>query len=354
MYTYYQLIKNSKDPVPHRAAMVKYAIEHGNKPAARKFQTSVKTVRKWRIRFENGKRPALKDKSRRPVHSPNSILPFWYFKILDICKKAQKRKKRINAVLIKRKYNIPYSTKTILKVMRESGYMPQKRRKYQRKRDLREIKKQLKPFEKIQVDIKYLDDIPEFYTAYRVFRLPKYQITARCVRTGALFYTYAIEKTSTNTTMFLLRLGEHLQAHGVDLKTVAIQTDNGTEFASTWNSLKDCVFTKAIEQIWKSEHKTIPPGAKTWQSDVETSHRLIEDEFYAFEEFPTRFQFFRKAATYQRWFNLQRNNSYKQGTPLGIMQQAQVNYDPGIMILKPILIDSIYRKYKDTFRSLAA
>ncbi len=110
---------------------------------------------------------------------------------------------------------------------------PQKRKKYQRKRDLREVKKMLKPFEKIQVDIKYLDDIPEFYTAYRVFRLPKYQITARCVRTGALFYAYAMEKTSTNTTMFLLRLGEHLKAHGVELNTVIIQTDNGTEFAST-------------------------------------------------------------------------------------------------------------------------
>ncbi len=354
MYTYYQLIKNSKDPVPHRAELVKYAIKHGNKPAARKFQTSVKTVRKWRRRYEEGKRPALRDSSRRPHHSPNEIMPFWRFKILDICETAKKRRKRINTVLIKRKYNIPYSTKTILKIMHESGFLPQKQRKYQRKRDLRELKKMLKPFEKIQVDIKYLDDIPEFYTAYRVFRLPKYQITARCVRTGALFYAYAEQKTSTATTMFLLRLGEHLQEHGVDLKTVTIQTDNGTEFASTWNSLNKCVFTKAIEQIWKSEHRTIPPGAKTWQSDVETSHRLIEDEFYAFEEFPTRFQFFRKAAKYQRWYNCERNNSYKNGTPLQIMRQAQVKYDSSIMILKPIRIDTMYKKYKDTFKILAA
>ena len=126
MYTYYQLIKNSKDPVPHRAEMVKYAIEHGNKPAARKFQTSAKTVRKWRRRYEEGKRPALRDSSRRPHHSPNEIMPFWRFKILDICETAKKRRKRINAVLIKRKYNIPYSTKTILKIMHESGFLPQK------------------------------------------------------------------------------------------------------------------------------------------------------------------------------------------------------------------------------------
>ena len=64
-----------------------------------------------------------------------------------------------------------------------------------------------------------------------MFRLPKYQIKARCVRTGDLFYAYAEQKTSTATTMFLLRLGEPLQNYGVDLKTVPIQTNNATEFA---------------------------------------------------------------------------------------------------------------------------
>ena len=113
-------------------------------------------------------------------------------------------------------------------------------------------------------------------------------------------------------------------------------------------------FHKGCGAGWESVHRTIPPGAKTWQSDVETSHRLIEDEFYAFEEFPTRFQFFRKAAAYQRWFNCERNNSYKPGTPWEIMQQAQAKYAQEVMILKPILIDTIYRKYKNTFRALAA
>ena len=33
----------------------------------------------------------------------------------------------------------------------------------EKKRDMREIKSKYRAFEKIQVDIKYLDDIPEFY-----------------------------------------------------------------------------------------------------------------------------------------------------------------------------------------------
>ena len=165
--------------------------------------------------------------------------------------------------MIKRKHNIPYSKNTILKVMRKLNFMPQKKRKYQRKQDLREIKAKMKAFQKIQVDIEYLDDIPEMYASFIVHRLPKYQITARDVRTGALFYSYAIEKSSTNVVMFILELASHLEKHGVDLKEVTIQTDNGSEFSTSWNSILDSAFTKAVEHIMKSRHLKIPPGAKT-------------------------------------------------------------------------------------------
>ena len=275
MYSYYEVYRHSNNPIPHRERLVKYALHHGVKPAAREFKTTPKTVRKWIVRFQEHKKPGLANQSKRPKESPKAMKRFWYFKILDVCEKAKKHKKRITAVWIKREHSVQYSIKTILKVMKETGYMPQKRKKYQRKRDLREIKKQLKPFEKIQVDIKYLDDIPEFYPAFLCFRLPKYQITARYVRTGALFYSFAMEKSSTNTTMFILLLGEHLAAHGIDLQEVTFQTDNGSEFTTPWNSLEVSPFSKAIDHIFHANHVRIPPGAKTWQSDVETSHRLI-------------------------------------------------------------------------------
>jgi hypothetical protein len=58
------------------------------------------------------------------------------------------------------------------------------------------------------------------------------------------------------------------------------------------------------------EHHTIPPGAHTWQSDVETAHRLIEDEFYEVETLSSRDDFLAKATTYNLWFNAVRKNSY--------------------------------------------
>ena len=59
--------------------------------------------------------------------------------------------------------------------------------KKERKRDLRERKKRYNAFSKLQIDIKYLDDIPGLYYEYKHYKLPRYQITAWYVRTGALF-----------------------------------------------------------------------------------------------------------------------------------------------------------------------
>lgn len=354
MYSYYELYRNSKDHVRYRVDMVKYAQKYGIKPTAQKFQTTPKTVRKWVQRYSEQKKPGLRDRSKAPHSSPNKIKPYWYFKIKDVCSTAKKHNKRITAVWIKRKHSVPYSTKTILKVMRELDFLPQKRKRYQRRNDLREEKKKYKVFEKIQVDIKYLDDIPEFYGAFSVYRLPKYQITARCVRTGALYYAYAMEKSVTNTTMFILSLAEHLKTYGIDLSESIIQTDNGTEFTTPWNSLENSSFTNAIEQVIGAKHRTIPPGAKTWQSDVETSHRLIEDEFYACEYFYARWDFRKKAAAYQCWFNHQRNNSYKGGSPVHLLKQLEPDLDPGVLTFKPIIVDTLYKRYKNTFRSFAA
>jgi hypothetical protein len=55
-----------------------------------------------------------------------------------------------------------------------------------------------------------------------------------------------------------------------------------------------------------SQHLRIPPAAHTYQSDVETVHRLVEDEFFDLETFTSRGEFLAKAQTYQMYFNLVR------------------------------------------------
>ena len=84
----------------------------------------------------------------------------------------------------------------------------------------------------------------------------------------------------------------------------------------------------------------IPPGAHTYQSDVETVHRLVEDEFFDLETFTSRGDFLAKASTYQLYFNLARPNSHKgQQTPWQIIERLAPRSPLELCLLSPIFLD---------------
>jgi len=124
---YYASYKNSKDPSLVRKELVSYALRYGNKKAARQFQTTVKTVRKWRKRWEEKKGTGLKDLSKKPEKSPVMMKAYWQFKIKSIAEKATSDNKRINGAMIKREYSIPYSGKTIVKYLKQYYKLPSKK-----------------------------------------------------------------------------------------------------------------------------------------------------------------------------------------------------------------------------------
>ena len=76
---------------------------------------------------------------------------------------------------------------------------------------------------------------------------------------------YAREKSVTNATLFLVHLHRHFQEYGISVAGSVIQTDNGTEFTSPWNSRKVTAFTQAVEKGMGATHHLIPPGAKTYR-----------------------------------------------------------------------------------------
>ena len=69
-------------------------------------------------------------------------------------------------------------------------------------------------------------------------------------------------------------------------------------------------------------HHLVPPGAKTYQIDVETCHRWLEEELYVVESFASEKEFLRKAGYYQAWFNCKRHKSYKGNTSLNLMRET--------------------------------
>lgn len=336
--SYHEIYQNYKSPINFRFEMVKYALKNGIKPASRQFQTTVKTVKKWVKRYKrNLNSSSLKDKSKARKTQKNEITKHWKARIIQYANRAITNNKRLKAAYIKRDLKVPYSLNTVIKVLRTEGFWKRKKpKKTERKKDLRAIKSNLKAFEKIQIDIKYLDDIPEYFHDYIRYKLPRYQITARDVKTGALFVGWAREKTVTNTCLFLNYLLDHLEKQGVDLKQITVQTDNGKEFYAGFESLANSAFTKLVKARCK-DHKLIPPGAKTWQSDVETSHNLIENEFYSVGYFEGENDVLKQLKTYVYWFNCKRFNAYKGGSPKDFLDD---NFTPSVLKLDPIIADN--------------
>jgi transposase len=334
-------MRKSKDPKWLRFEMVRYAREHGVKPAARAFQTTPKTVRKWLQRWHPGTLRGLEDRRGEPRKRDSRIDPRQRQRAIGL----KKTLKSWGAERIRETFGLTISEKAIRKVWKEAGLLKRKRRKHKTKQDLRAVKAAWKFCEQIDVDTKYLFDIPEYWPQMKRHGLPRYQYTARDVVSGLLFTGYADELSLTYANLFIDLILDHLTRCGVDHKGHRIQTDNGTEFIGHWAATNPSAFTKTIEKRTGLTHHTIPPGAHTYQADVETVHRIMEDEFFEIEPFSSRRNFFNKAALYLLFFNVARKNSYKKKqTPWDIIHQRDPTIKPDIAILQAIDLDDLFKK----------
>jgi transposase len=313
-----------------------YAHEHGIKAAARVFKTTSKTVRKWRSRYQPGTLKGLEDQSKAPKSLKCQIPPEQRRKAIALKKKLG----NIGAGWIKREFGLSISEKAIRKVWKTEGLLRKKRRKHKTKQDLRAIKAKWGLFEQTDMDTKQLDDIPEYWFQMRRNGLPKWQYTAREVVSGLQFLGFAAECNLCNGNLFAEIVLAHLQECGVGLSGCRIQTDNGHEFVGAWSAREPSIFTKTVEKVPGLSHVTIPPAAHTFQADVETVHRTIEDEFYEIEDFPSREIFLAKATSYVLWYNTLRKNSYKGfRTPWQIAHAREPTLQPRLAALPAIDLD---------------
>lgn len=334
---YYILMLQSKDKRYLRLKMVQTTRADGIKAAARLFACSRNTIRKWCSRFD-GTLSSLEERSRAPHTSPNKLSVQAEREII----KAKKRLPTWGAARLKRDMDLPYSEGAIARVVKEHGLARKyRRKKHQTKNCLRQLKKQWRLWQQISVDTKDLMDMPEYWLQTRTMDLPTYQYTAREVTTGALFLSYADELSLTYANLFAQRITAHLKAHKVDMTKVTFQTDNGSEFIGSWQAKQKSAFTKTIESS-KANHIRIPPGAHTFQADVETVHSLMETEFYI-ERFYSKKNFLDKAATYQQFFNYVRKNSYKENkTPYELAQQKNPKATLDILHLPPVYLNELF------------
>lgn len=281
--------------VDQRLKMVQMAYECGYKPTARFYKTDRNTVRKWCRRYALEGIDGLKDKSKKPITSPSRIRQMDIDKINDAVLEAKLKKKYITVNNIRKKTKIKkYSDQTLNRYIKKIVGKERNIKKPITNGKSTDFKQRLKPFEIIQVDIKYLTDIDNlkpYFDKDNDQGLAKYQITARDVLTGFPLVAYCYEKSPYYTKLFLeqvlypfLKQFKHL-----DFKNIIIQTDNGTEFTNRYlrtqsgKEAKDTSFTIFVNNKFK-RHRTNIPGHCTANSEVENFHWNIERDCLAWED----------------------------------------------------------------------
>ena len=322
-----------------RLEMVLWSREHGLSAAARRYQTTRKTVRKWLTRYQMLGLDGLKDQKRAPKHIPHKMDKTTEEKIIEIRKKLH----TFGARPLKDRLGIVYSHTAIHRVMKQAGLVQKRRKRWRKRQDLSELKKKLFFFEKSQIDTKDLSDILKYWPLIRRLRLPRYEYACRELSIGASFFAYADENTSTNASKFADYVAEHLKRHGIKTARIQWQSDNGSEYIGSVNKKtnRPSAFEKVLLRH-EIKHGRIPPRCSWLQGDVETFNRIVENEFFDIESFENQDEFLGKTYAYQLYFNHQRKNRYRDNkSPLDILKERFPEVDENVLNLPPIRLDHL-------------
>src|SRR5688572_26183894 len=149
---YYAMIHARDHKYSTRLNLVLHARSHGIHAAARVFGCSRNTVRLWLRRFEQGGRGALQERSRAPRTCPHKTSRAQEKKILA----ARAMLPCAGPRRLKDLFGLRASQGAIARILRVHGLTRRRRKKRQRKNDLRAIKAAYRPFERLQADTKPL------------------------------------------------------------------------------------------------------------------------------------------------------------------------------------------------------
>ena len=319
-----------------RQRVVSFAREHGIKAAMRAFGCSRNTVRKGVRRYQPGKPSSLVERSRQPHRCPHQTSERVEGVVVRL-----RNQTGYGAERLKQEFDLSCSVGAIARILRQRRLVRKRKKNPQTKKDLRAVKRQGKLFGQLSADTKYLQDIPFYWPQRMRLELPRFQYTVREVVSGLTFVGYADEISKTSFTLLAERVSAHLAWCGIELTGVEWQTDNGCEFQEGRGQRGLPSTVKALG----SEHHDIPVKAYTWQSDVETVHRLQEDEFFDRELFRSASEFWNKVSTYWYHFNIARKNRGKEWkSPLQIIQERAPYIHPAIASWRPLDLGCLFRE----------
>ena len=335
---YFSIMNNSKDKQRFRFQMVQYAQETSVSEAARHFRSTRVTVRKWLCRFREEGYPGLQERSRAPHSCPHKSSPKVEKKVLELREEVPWGAERIRHQWGEKA--LPCGLSAFKRIIREHDKQRRRRKKKgERKNDLREAKAGIPPMREFRMDTKYLNDLAAYYPQMLKWGLPRFQYTLRELPTGGQWLCYSNELSMEYATRTIKRFLTHLAVCGVDLSQVRVQTDWGSEYDGAARTPKENGFIRTIESFG-AQHRASPPGCPNANADVETVHATIEDEFFDLESFESPEEFLQKVTTYQHWYNLARKNRSKGWkTPVEILEEKAPHLAPAVYLLSPIFLE---------------
>ena len=231
--------------------------------------------------------------SKKPKYSPKQIPKDIEDKIIRIRKKTNQWSEYIQYHM-KTTYMITLSITWIYKVLKRNWLINE--RKYHKKKKPVIINRNYKPWEKLQVDTKYVKN-----ANWRTY----YQFWAIDMATWIVYKRLYDSISPSNACKFLRRAIVYFP-----FPIENIQTDNWIEY--TWRLTpeikKEHPFTTQCK-LMSMEHVLIPPASPTYNSRIERTHRSDKEELWNKRRFYS-FESMQKALIkYNRYYN------YKRPTP---------------------------------------
>jgi len=243
--------------VRQRLIVLHFARLHGPTAAARRFGVSVRTIRRWRVRWRQGSLEGLVP--RYPRRRGRRVTP----RVIELVGQARRDLGYGAArtqLWLRRVHDVRVAMGTIQRIFRDLG-IPYLRRV--RKRVPRQMKlfEKAEPGESVQVDVKFV----------KIAGRWAFQYTALddCTRFRVLRLYRRLHHGSSLAVLAELR-------RALPFRIKRLQCDHGPEFSFA--------FVLAVEAAG-TRHRYIRPRRPQQNGKVERSHRIDQEEFWGRRRF---------------------------------------------------------------------